>query len=302
MVEVVPVSAYPVPDEINGFDNDVIINFDDVKKSLEDLRNANHKVYPNLDLLVDNEKEEISNKGHLNDDTGVESHKHDKHEAHKDPLHSPSEKSVTSPKSPTSIYTVGGSNKHPKLELKDREVSTRQCKFEIGEEWEQFQIIHDKSISCPPSPLIGRKHDYTENGGRVNSGYAASEPGAEIDQDLSDPSEKTKDPFPFHFLFTSASASPLKECHIIPNPFNKVNQRFHSTLQCPCFLFFFFLCCLPAVHFMQQSDRQFKKGNNKRAKNYGMMSTSFYIVGTIVGIAFLVVSIYFAADYVRQFV
>lgn len=215
---------------------------------------------------------------------------------------STSPKSPKSPKSPTSIYTVGGSEKRPKLELKAREVSTRQCTFEISEEWEQFQTIRpNKSISCPPSPVSSRKNDEIL-GGRDNPGYAASEPGAEIDQDLTDTSEKTKDPFPFHFLFTSTSNNPLKPHHIAPNPYNKINHRFHSTLQCPCFLFFFFLCCLPAVHMMQKSDHSFKDGNNRRAKNYGKASTLFYIFGSIIGVAFLAISIYFAADYVRQFV
>ncbi|KAL4231457.1 hypothetical protein ACF0H5_009034 [Mactra antiquata] len=211
--------------------------------------------------------------------------------------------SPESQNTPSSIYAVGGSSKYPKLELKSREVSTRQCKFDIGEEWEQFQTIQTtQSISCPPSPLIGRTHD-DKLTGRNNPGYAASEPGAEIDQDLTDASEKAKDPFPFHYLFSTTSANQnIKEHHIIPNPFNKVNQRFHSTLQCPCFLFFFFLCCLPAVHLMQQSDKQFTKGNAVRARKYGKVSTICYIVGSIVGVVFLSVAIYFAADYVSQFV
>lgn len=211
------------------------------------------------------------------------------------PLEKPT--SPKAPKSPTSIYTVGGSGKNPKLELKAREVSTRQCKFEIGEEWEHFQAIRpSKSISCPPSPVGSRKLSVD------NPGYAASEPGAEIDQDLTDASEKTKDPFPFHFLFTSSASGPVKQNHIAPNPYNKINHRFHSTLQCPCFLFFFFLCCLPAVHLMQKSDRQFMDGNHRRAKKYGTVSTFCYIVGSVLGVLFLTVSIYFASHYVRQFV
>lgn len=219
------------------------------------------------------------------------------------PKHKP--KSTEPQKAPSSIYAVGGSVKYPKLELKSREVSTRQCKFDIGEEWERFQTIQtNQSISCPPSPLIGRKHDVKLNG-RDNPGYAASEPGAEIDQDLTDASEKAKDPFPFHYLFSTTTGNQhqnVKEHHIIPNPFNKINQRFHSTLQCPCFLFFFFLCCLPAVHLMQQSDRQFKKGNPTSARDYGKASTVFYIIGSFIGVVFLSVAIYFATDYVSQFV
>jgi len=214
--------------------------------------------------------------------------------------------SPQSPTSPSSIYTVGGSVKHPHLQLKPRSVSTRQCKFEIGEEWEQFQTIHTtKSISCPPSPLMGgRKSEDGTDGenGRTNPGYAASEPGAEIEQDLSDSAIKGKEPFPFHFLFNAPTGSKPKHFTIMPNPHNRINQRFHSTLQCPCFLFFFFLCCLPAVHFMQQSDRQFKKGNTKRALNYGKLSTVFYVLGSVIGVTFLSVAIYFAADYVRQYV
>jgi len=299
MVEIVPASAYPAPDDIKPMNNDVVINFDDVRKSLQEIRNGNHKTAPS-DMSNENERDGKTNISHtISCDVGSGNEKHEPAGSQIDETMSTTERIFATPKSPTSIYVVGGSNKHPKLELKNREVSTRQCKFEICEEWEQFQIIRDKSVSCPPSPLIGRKHDIIDNVGRINPGYAASEPGAEIDQDLT--GQKSKDPFPFHFLFTSAGASPLKECHIIPNPYNKANQRFHSTLQCPCFLFFFFLCCLPAVHLMQQSDRQFKMGNNKRAKNYGVVSTMCYIVGTVIGVTFLVLAIFFAADYVKQF-
>ena len=195
-------------------------------------------------------------------------------------------------KSPTSIYALSDGETR-KLALKSREISTRQCKFDIGEEWEQFQFYHNKSVSCPPSPLGGRNPEILT--GSENPGYAASEPGADFD------AEKSKEPFPFHFLFSSPSGG-VKEHQIISNPFNKLNHKFHSTLQCPCFLFFFFLCCLPGVHFMQQSDQQFKKGNRKRARNYGKISTGMYILGSIVGVTFLAVAIYFAAEYVRQFV
>ncbi|KAH3788962.1 uncharacterized protein LOC127840847 [Dreissena polymorpha] len=209
----------------------------------------------------------------------------------------------TSPFTPTSIYTVGGSQSRPILEIRAKDISTRQCKFEMGEEWEQFQSIRTtKSISCPPSPLMGAKKDENVEADRRNSGYAASEPGPDIELDLTNPSEKQTEPYPFHFLFSSTSGSPIKKCAIVPNPHNKINQRFHSTLQCPCFLFFFFLCCLPAVHFMQRSDIQFKKGNVTRAMNYGKLSTAFYVIGSVVGLAFLSVAIYFAADYVKQYV
>lgn len=218
---------------------------------------------------------------------------------------SPPTSPPTSPFTPTSIYTVGGSLKRPVLEIRAKDISTRQCKFEMGEEWEQFQSIRPaKSISCPPSPLMGAKKD-AENvdaDGRRNSGYAASEPGPDITLDLTNSSEKQVEPFPFHFLFSSTSGSQINKCAIIPNPHNKINQRFHSTLQCPCFLFFFFLCCLPAVHFMQRSDIQFKKGNITRAMNYGKLAFAFYVIGSVVGLAFLSVAIYFAADYVKQYV
>ncbi|WAR21290.1 hypothetical protein MAR_015264 [Mya arenaria] len=235
--------------------------------------------------------------------------KDDTLQIHKEEETVPAAKDVTSPVSPlspSSIYTFGGSEAHRHLELKARGVSTRQCKFEIGEEWEQFQTIQTtKSVSCPPTPLMGaKKHKdlLDEETGRTNPGYAASEPGAEIEADLTDSADKLKEPFPFHFMFASTSGTPPKHYTVVPNPHNSVNQRFHSTLQCPCFLFFFFLCCLPGVHFMQQSDLQFKKGNDERARNYGKLATAFYIVGAIIGVAFLAIAIYFATDYVRQYV
>lgn len=221
---------------------------------------------------------------------------------HEDNSEQPSlSKTEPTPHSPTSIYTLGGSMTKPRLELKDRELSSRQCKFEIGEEWEQYQFIHTKSISCPPTPVADGRHGEVIDG-HDNLSYVASEPGVEIEQDLTGVSETSKETFPFHFLFSTSSTNAVKEHQIVPNPYNKINQRFHSALQCPCFLFFCFLCCLPAVLFMQQSELQFRKGNMLQSRNNGRCSTMLYTVGLLLGVVFLSVTIYFVADYIKQFV
>ncbi|KAK6186125.1 hypothetical protein SNE40_008223 [Patella caerulea] len=74
---------------------------------------------------------------------------------------------------------------------------------------------------------------------------------------------------------------------LLNNPYNSINQRFHSTLHCPCFIFFCFLCCAPAVYWMQRSDYEFDYGSEKRAKKFGYRATGLYIAGAIVSIVAL---------------
>ncbi|XP_050398289.1 uncharacterized protein LOC126816127 [Patella vulgata] len=74
---------------------------------------------------------------------------------------------------------------------------------------------------------------------------------------------------------------------LLDNPYNSINQRFHSTLHCPCFIFFCFLCCAPAVYWMQRSDYEYDYGSEKRAKKFGYRATGLYIVGAIVSIVSL---------------
>ncbi|XP_046557257.1 uncharacterized protein LOC124266506 [Haliotis rubra] len=73
----------------------------------------------------------------------------------------------------------------------------------------------------------------------------------------------------------------------IPNPYNKLNHRFHSTLHCPCFIFFCFLCCYPAVFLMQRSDIQFISDQQDLARQNAKRSTVLYIIGGVTSVIFL---------------
>ncbi|XP_048249713.1 uncharacterized protein LOC125378290 [Haliotis rufescens] len=73
----------------------------------------------------------------------------------------------------------------------------------------------------------------------------------------------------------------------IPNPHNKLNHRFHSTLHCPCFIFFCFLCCYPAVFLMQRSDIQFISDEEDLARKNAKRSTVLYIIGGVTSVIFL---------------
>ena len=177
---------------------------------------------------------------------------------------------------------------------------TRQKSFAIGEEWEQFQHRKFQSRSCPTTPISGRKqnqHIYAIN----NPGYATGKETQRADGDQMVTSRKDADVLPFHYFFSMPSKT-SRDYQICPNPFNKRNHQFHSTLHCPCFFFFFFICCLPGVQFMQMSDKKFKKGQLLKAKKYGRASTILFVCGSIAGVVFLGVAIFFAASYVRQFV
>ena len=178
---------------------------------------------------------------------------------------------------------------------------TRQKSFAIGEEWEDFHHRKQGTSSCPTTPISGRKDhrsiyaidnpNYSRTGGEVITGQSG----------LSEPARKELEPLPFHYFF-SMPTNVSKANEILPNPYNKRNHQFHSTLHCPCFFFFFFICCLPGVHLMQLSDINFKKGRNMEARKYGRLSTVMFVSGSIAGVIFLGIAIYFAAAYVRQFV
>ena len=174
---------------------------------------------------------------------------------------------------------------------------TRQKSFAIGEEWEDFH--QRKSESCPTTPISGRK-----NRGNLyaidNPNYTGSETDRTDGSQAGSP-RKEIDALPFHYFFSMPS-NVWKANQILPNPYNKRNHQFHSTLHCPCFFFFFFICCLPGVYLMQRSDKKFKKGQSLEAKKYGRLSTIMFVLGSIAGVVFLGVAIYFAASYVRQFV
>ncbi|ESO90971.1 hypothetical protein LOTGIDRAFT_163481 [Lottia gigantea] len=71
---------------------------------------------------------------------------------------------------------------------------------------------------------------------------------------------------------------------LLDNPYNSINQKFHSALHCPCFLFFCFLCCSPAVYWMQRSDYEFDYASEKLAKRYGRRATVLYIIGIALSI------------------
>ena len=176
---------------------------------------------------------------------------------------------------------------------------TRQKSFAIGEEWEEFQYRKQGTSSCPTTPISGRK-DHRNIYAIDNPNYTVTEGDVTEHRGLSEAARKEIEPLPFHYFF-SMPTNFSKANEILPNPYNRRNHQFHSTLHCPCFFFFFFICCLPGVHLMQLSEKKFKKGRNMEAKKYGRLSTVMFVSGSIAGVIFLGVAIYFAASYVRQF-
>lgn len=170
----------------------------------------------------------------------------------------------------------------------------------------RLPLARNGKIFIRESLKVVRPHQFLEEKNRGNL-YAIDNPnytGSETDRtDGSQAGSPRKeiDALPFHYFFSMPS-NVWKANQILPNPYNKRNHQFHSTLHCPCFFFFFFICCLPGVYLMQRSDKKFKKGQSLEAKKYGRLSTIMFVLGSIAGVVFLGVAIYFAASYVRQFV
>lgn len=89
------------------------------------------------------------------------------------------------------------------------------------------------------------------------------------------------------YLFPSkrtaeATFSTSSTASILPNPYNRVNHRIHSCIWCCSCLYFVFFCCLPAIHFMEQSDVEFSRDNQKRARSLGRASTFLFFTGSLV--------------------
>ena len=95
-------------------------------------------------------------------------------------------------------------------------------------------------------------------------------------------------------------ALPPPKRRLLPNPFNLLNQRCHGTLQCPCCLFFCFLCCLPALFLMSRSDDEFDYGSVVKAKRYGRWSTMAYVVGAVVATGLIVASVVAAVVFLQE--
>ncbi|KAL3864031.1 hypothetical protein ACJMK2_005743 [Sinanodonta woodiana] len=207
---------------------------------------------------------------------------------------------VSEPPSPRTSHVV---ETLPMTLLDPLHSSSRQCKFDIGEEWEAFQLR--KATSCPSSPNNNIRSESKIFTISLNSELATnsvvqgpSSPRPSKKQNV----EEVKEQLPLRLLLTNQTVDATPDYQINPNPYNRINQKFHSTLQCPCFLFFFFLCCLPGLYYMQRSDIKYKSGEKETARMLGRRATIFFATGSIVGIIFLTVSIVFAVEYVRQFI
>lgn len=94
---------------------------------------------------------------------------------------------------------------------------------------------------------------------------------------------------------TSSNAS------ILPNPYNNLNHRLHSVLWCCNCVNFVFLCCLPAIYCMEQSDVEYGKNNHKNARRKGAAASAFFFLGIFLTVALFALlfflAIYFSVYY-----
>lgn len=70
------------------------------------------------------------------------------------------------------------------------------------------------------------------------------------------------------------------------NVFNKLNHQIHTCMWCPCLLFFVYIFCVPAMFYMDKSDKYFHKQDFNEAYFYGKMSTFLYICGFLAALLF----------------
>ncbi|XP_060071269.1 uncharacterized protein LOC132551178 [Ylistrum balloti] len=197
------------------------------------------------------------------------------------------------PQSPTSDLSA----RTPKVSSPG--VFTRQLNLFIGEEWEDVQTrwpSERKALSCPGSLRIPRdvaqsqrmafKHDQSN---RQRLEYLQNRR-----QQLS------HDPLRYFFYNMSHEEPVLQKDYMVkPNPHNKINHMIHSALHCPCFFFFYLLCCLPGVHLMTKGDLEYKTGHDDSARKFGRIATVLYIVGFVLGTSLLGTVVYLAVSFVQ---
>ena len=70
------------------------------------------------------------------------------------------------------------------------------------------------------------------------------------------------------------------------NSFNRLNHTFHECLWCPCILYACFICMIPAVLYMQKSDKLYCDSLLLKAKLYASISTLLFGIGLLVGVGF----------------
>lgn len=85
------------------------------------------------------------------------------------------------------------------------------------------------------------------------------------------------------------------------NPYNVWNHKLHDTMWCSCCMYFFLICCIPAVIYMEKSDSAHKLLDDKRTMIYGKFSTILFVIG---GISALLVyaALFFIVIYVSTVV
>ncbi|OWF49254.1 hypothetical protein KP79_PYT16927 [Mizuhopecten yessoensis] len=197
------------------------------------------------------------------------------------------------PQSPTSDMSA----RTPKVS--SHGVFTRQLNMFIGEEWEDVQprwSIERKALSCPGSLRIphGAAHPTRMTFKHEHSDRQRLEYLQNRRQQLS------HDPLRYFFYHMSHEEPVLQKDYMIkPNPHNNFNHMIHSALHCPCFFFFYLLCCLPGVHLMTKGDIEYKTGHEDRARKFGRVATVLYILGFIVGTTLLGTVVYLAVSFVQ---
>ncbi|KAK3095104.1 hypothetical protein FSP39_010369 [Pinctada imbricata] len=210
------------------------------------------------------------------------------------------------PGSPQSDRSFGHGTKSFNSSMRSKHSSshayTRQLNMFIGEEWENVHensynlMLDRKVVSCPPSPRVAHFPVIHQP---IKVMHASSNDPTMYHADILHPRRAQHSLNYFFYHMSQEEPKTSKNYNLKPNPYNNINHKIHSALHCPCFLFFFFLCCLPGVYFMQEGDIQYKSGNEHRARKLGLRSTVSYCVGIVVGITFLSLAVFVAVQFVQ---
>lgn len=161
-----------------------------------------------------------------------------------------------------------------------------------------------RRVSRQISADLKRQHFAASRSGAAGSGEGTGQIVTSVDSGCDDvfvevagpetpvPAAKRPSLLPDTSLFRSKSTveislSTSSNASMLPNPYNRINHKIHGALWCCSCFYLVFFCCLPAIHYMEQSDVQYNRNNHKRAKSLGRTASFLFFTGSLIAVSFL---------------
>lgn len=189
--------------------------------------------------------------------------------------------------------STSGATERKHRTLKAKRSVTRQLSVDIGDEVEHAgtvqrcdkQKLSDSECPLPPGTITRQARRSTLR--RTNSPAGGAQSQYEWVQNHGYDSFGTQNTrSSVRSTFSSKSDKSL-----IPNPYNGLNYKIHSALLCPGCMYFFFICCLPGIYYMERSDKEYASENHELARSLARRANIFFVAGFLMSLLTLAITI-----------